>query len=477
MKAAIAALALLAILAASLSAADRSHPPEPGPPRLVHLPEIQHLTLSNGLAVLLVEQHEVPTVQVTVVIGSGAAADPKDRPGVAAMTADMLDEGTGPRNALDLADAVDALGADLTADAGWDASTVGLHVPVKHLAEALPILADLVRRPTFPEPELARLRNEALTSLLESRSEPHALADAAVARAVFGEHRYGRLLSGDSTALRALTTRDLRAFHERHYRPGNATLVVVGDVQKPAIQAAAEAAFGSWPRGGTGPPALPAPPAARRVLWLVDRPGAAQSTIRVGQPGPARTAAEYHALEVASALLGGLFTSRLNDNLRETHGYAYGARSSFSYRRVAGRFVASADVHTPQTAPALTEILREIARLHDEVPTAEEAARARAYLAMGYPEELETPGQIAAELTDVVVYGLAESTIAEYVARLLAVGPDDMHRAMQDLQPDHMAIVVVGDRAKIEGPLRALGIGPVHVVSPDVVLGPAPRVD
>jgi len=177
---------------------------------------------------------------------------------------------------------------------------------------------------------------------------------------------------------------------------------------------------------------------------------------------------------VMNTLLGGLFTSRLNDNLRETHGYAYGARSSFSYRRVGGSFAAAADVHTPQTAAALTEMLREIARMQ-EPPTADEAARARSYLAMSYPEQLETPGQIAAQLAELVVYGLPESTFAEYVPRLLAVGPPEMARAARVLDPQHMAIVVVGDRAKIEGPLRALKIAPLRLATADEVLGPAPR--
>jgi zinc protease len=468
-----ATLALL-LFSSLAGAADRSQPPAPAAPRPVRLPATQRLTLSNGLPVLIVPQHELPTVQLSLVIGTGAASDPVGRPGVAAMTADILDEGAGTRNALELADALDAMGADLGTGSSWDSSSVNLHVPVKRLAEALTLMADVVLRPTFPAPELERLRKEALTELLQLRSEPGGIAGSALAHAIFGAHRYG--VTSTAKTVAAITLEDLRHFHATHYRPGNATLLVVGDVE-PSVGALLETAFSSWPRGGAPPAALPAPrPLRARSLWLVDRPGAPQSVIRMGHAGPSRTAADYYPREVMSTLLGGLFTSRLNDNLREKHGYAYGASAGFGYRRVSGNFSARTNVQTPSTAPAVTEMLNELVKIHAPAEP-DEAVRARSYLALSYPEQFETPGQIAAKLAERVVYGLPEDEFESYVPRVLAVDAAAMQRAAQAIDPDHIAIVVVGDRAKIEAPLRALGIAPLRVVTVDEVLGPAPKLD
>jgi zinc protease len=469
-----ALIALLLLTASPALAADRSQPPPVGPPRAVQLPQLMRHTLSNGLPVLVARHAEVPTVQVLLLIGSGSAADPKARPGTAAMAADMLDEGAGTRNALELADALDWLGADLGTGASWDASSVRMHVPVRRLAEALPLMADIALRPTFPSAEMERLRKEALTNLLQLRDEPRSLGAVALSRAVFGDHRYGRMATGDGASLTALTVEELRKFHGEHYRPGNATLIVVGDVL-PSIVETLESVFGSWPKGGGPPAPLPVPAAVKeRAIWLVDRPGAAQSVVRVGQTGPDRKTPIHPSLEVMNTLLGGLFTSRLNDNLRETHGYAYGASSGFSFRRVGGSFSAAADVQTPSTAPALAEMVKELERIR--TPAADdEVARARSYLAMSYPEEFETPGEVAGKLAELFVYGLPPETFEQYVPRVLAVDAKEMQQAAEaTLDPTRMVIVVVGDRAQVEAPLRALNLGPLRIVPVDEVLGAPP---
>jgi zinc protease len=278
-------------------------------------------------------------------------------------------------------------------------------------------------------------------------------------------------MAGDARSLAALRVDDLRHFHQMHYRPGNATVIVVGDVT-PSVVELLEQAFGDWPAGGPYAADLKVPsPLRGRTIWLVDRPGAEQSALRIGQVGPNRRVPTYHALEVANTLLGGLFTSRLNDNLRETHGYAYGARSRLSYRRVGGSFVAAANVQTPSTAPALTEMLKELARIR--TPAApDEISRARSYLAMSYPQEFETPGQIASQLAEKAVYGLPDDEFESYVPRVMATSVDEAARAIREvLQPERMAIVVVGDRAKIEAPLTALKLGPIRIVTADELLG------
>jgi len=475
---AIAAASAAVLLSLNASAQDRTQPPSPGPPRPLKLPPVERLTLPNGVPVLLVEAHEVPVVEVALVIRSGAASDPAGRAGVAAMTADMLDEGAGGKSSLELADAVEFLGARLATGASWDFSTVGIHVPVARLAQALPLLADVALRPDFPERELGRLRKEALTDLLQARDSPGAVAGAALARAVFGEsHRYALPQSGNAPSLAALTVADLKAFHAAHYVPGNATLVVVGDVGR-SVLGELQQAFGAWPAGGAPPPAMPAPAQVKgRTLWLVHRPDSPQSVIRVGRVGPSRSTADYHALEVANTLLGGSFTSRLNDNLREQHGYTYGAGSGFAYRRAGGLFGGGADVQADATADAVTQFLKELDRI-GVPPSVEETERARNYLALGYAEAFETTGQIASQIVEQVVYELPGDVFEAFVPKVLAVGADEIARVGgQYMGSQDLAIVVVGDRAAVEEPLRSLALGAVRTLSIDEVMGPAPQID
>jgi predicted Zn-dependent peptidase len=472
-------LALVALAAAATAAAqtaaDRSRPPVPEPPRPLALPPTQRFALANGMPVHLVERHKVPTVEVLLVVRSGAAADPLARAGLAAVTADMLDEGAGGQDALALADAIEFLGAEVRTSSNWDYSTVGLSVPVARLEPALALMADITQRPGFPPTELERLRKRALTALLQARAVPGQLASYALQQALFPGHRYGLPASGNASSLRGLTPDDLRAFHAQHYRPANAALVVVGDATREVVPLL-ERAFGSWVAGTVSVERVPEPPQVKgRRIVLIDKPGAAQSVLRVGRVGPSRSTPDFHALEVMNTLLGGSFTSRLNDNLREKRGYAYGAGSSFGYRQGGGTFVAAADVQTQSTAEALTEMLGELRRIATPAPAAE-VERARNYLALGYAEEFETNGQVAARVGEQVVYGLAEDFYATFVPKALAVAAPDIVRAARFADPSNAVIVVVGDRKTIEPRLRALNAGEVVVRRVDDVLGPAPRV-
>jgi zinc protease len=473
---AAAVLALLCAAPASAQTADRSRPPSPGPPRPLQLPPAQRVTLGNGLVVHLVERREVPTVEVLLVVRSGAAADPLDRSGLAAVTADMLDEGAAAKDALALADAVDFLGAQVRTGSTWDFSTVALSVPAARLEPALGLMADVALRPDFPAAELERVRKRALTALLQARAVPAQVASHALAQALFPRHRYGLPVGGTAAALSALRPEHLRAFHAEHYRPGNAALVVVGAVGT-EVTALLERAFGSWP---SGPPVTaglaPPPPVEGRRIVLIDKPGAAQSVLRVGRVGPPRATPEFHALEVMNTLLGGSFTSRLNDNLREQHGYAYGAGSAFGYRLAGGTFQAAADVQTQSTAEALSELLKELGRIATPAQ-APELERARNYLALGYAEEFETNAQVASKLAEQIVYGLPPDFYTTFVPRALAVGAPEVARAARFVDPSQAVIVVVGDRKTVEPRLRALGVGEVVVRTLDEVLGPPPQVE
>jgi len=453
----------------------RSKPPALGPVRALKLPPVQKLQLGNGLPVLLVESHEVPVVQVNVVVRAGAGADPLDKPGLASLAADMLDEGAGSSSALQISDEVDFLGAELEAVAGWDATTVGLHVPVKRLERALAILADVVRRPTFPAAELDRLRKERLTELLQARDEPSAIASVALARALYGDkHRYGTMTLGTEASVRRFSRDDLTGFHARAFRSNNAVVVVVGDVTAARVQPLLEKAFGGWKAEGSFASSVPAAPQMRnREIWIVDRPGAAQSEIRIGRIGPPRSTADYYALTVMNTILGGSFTSRLMQNLREQHGYAYGARSSFDYRLSTGPFVASAAVQTDKTGPSLTEFFKELDAIGKTVTEAE-VAKAKNYVALSFPSEVETTGDLAAKLQEQFVYGLPDGYFDAYVSRIGAVTLADVLRvAREAVDPKRVMVVVVGDRKKIEADVRGLKLGPARFLSVNEVFGAA----
>lgn len=478
----LAALALGGALLASpaLAQAERSAPPKPGPVRPLRLPPVERLALSNGLPVLLVPMHEVPVVEVLLVLRAGAVADPPGREGLARMTADMLDEGAGGKDALALADTVDFLGARLETEASWDATTVRLRVPVARLSDALPVMADVALRPDFPEGELARLRKEALTDLLQARDEPGRVASRALLQAVFGpRHRYGRPEGGDAASIGAFTVADLRAFHATRCVPATATLVVAGDAGADVLPPL-EKAFGSWraPGAAARAPAVAEPaPLKSRTVWLVDKPGAAQSAIRFGGIGPSWSAPGYAAAEVMNTLLGGSFTSRLNDNLREQHGYAYGAGSRVQRFRTGGLFLAASDVQTDKTAPAVTEFLKELTRIGTPA-AAEEVERARNYAALGYAGDFETTTQVARRMAERVVYDLPDGFFEEFVPKALAVDVGGLRAAARSVvDPTRMALVVVGDRATVEAPLRALGLGTVRTLTVEDVMGPAPKLD
>jgi len=462
----------------ALAQADRSGPPAPGPARPLTVPRIERLALSNGVPVLLVGMHEVPVVEVVLVLATGAAADPVGQEGLAHMTAEMLDEGAGGRDALALADAVDFLGAQIETGSWWDASTVRLRVPVARLADALPLMADVALRPDFAGQELERLRQEALTRLLQARDQPRSIASRALAEAVFTrESRFGRPQTGDAASLAALTVADLRTFHGSRYTPVDATLVMVGDVPA-GVLPALEKAFGGWaaPQDTVPAPEVGLPRQVKgRSVRLVDKPGAAQSAIRLGRVGPSWDDPRYHAGEVMNTLLGGSFTSRLNDNLREQHGYTYGAGSALRRYRVGGFFLAAADVQTDKTAEAVTEFLKELERIRTPA-TPEEVQRARSYTALGYAAEFETTSQVARRIVEKVVYDLADGFFEEYVSKTLAVDVAALQAAAgATVDPEEIVLVVVGDRSKVEAPLRALELGTVEVLTVDDVMGPAPK--
>jgi zinc protease len=445
---------------------DRAAAPKPGPVPTLKVPAIQKRTLANGLPVWIVELHKVPVVHVSLVIKSGASADPQGKYGLANLTADMLDEGAGSRNALQIADAIDYLGATLSTESSFDASSIDLHVPVARLGEALPIMSDVALRPTFPGEELKRVREDLLTSFVEAQDDPESLVQFAFPRLVFGpQHRYGTLSMGTPATAKSMTAADLRQFHAQHYLPSNGLLIVTGDVTAADAVTRLEPAFGAW-KGGTTPPAVipTAPQLTSRPIYLIDKPGAAQSQIRIGSVGVPRSTPDFFPLRVLNTVLGGSFTSRLNQNLREEHGYAYGAGSTFDMRVNGGLFYASAGVQTDKTAEALSEFFKELEGIRKPIPP-DEIEKAKNYVSLLLPRNFETTERLAGSLAQIFIYSLPQDYFATYTQHVRAVTASDVQRvAERYIHPDKFAVVIVGDRKTIEPGITALNLGQLKIV-------------
>ncbi|HUI64739.1 MAG TPA: pitrilysin family protein [Bacteroidota bacterium] len=467
-------IALLYAGAPMSAQVDRSAPPKIGPPPHLRLPPIAHLSLSNGIRVLVMEKHTVPLVQVDVLVSAGATMDPEGRSGLANLTSAMLTEGSGGRDALAFADAVDYLGAQITSGSGEHTTGIDLHCPLAKLDSALVLLADAVRRPAFAPAELERLKKERLNTLLEWRNDPRMLASVIFNRTLYGSHPYGIPTLGSESSIAAITAEDLRKFYTSYFVPANTAIIVVGDITSAHALARLEAAFGKWRGKGQRPPALP--PILQlpeKTLLLVDNPGAAQSVIQIGCVGVPRLTEDFYPIVVMNTILGGSFRSRLNTNIREQHGYAYGAGSRFDFRPLAGPFLASASVQTAVTDKALTEFVNELKGIREPVSD-EELERAKNYLALGYPAEFQSVEQLASQLEGLVIYGLPDTYFNTYIDRIESVTKEEVHRVAQKyINVDDLAFVIVGDRKEIEEGVSALGLAPAHVLSVEDVLGPS----
>ncbi|MCI0708468.1 MAG: insulinase family protein [Ignavibacteriae bacterium] len=478
----LVALALSALVAipAFAQKADRSKPPALGPAPSLKLPAIQHLKLSNDIPVVLMEKHSVPLVQVNLVINNaGSAMDPAGKSGLASLTADMMDEGAGKLNALQLADEIDFLGTNISVTAGMHTSGVSLHTPLGKFDQALPIMADILLRPTFPSEELERKTKELLTVLMQWHDEPRAIASVILNKTLFGrEHPYGVPTVGNEESIRSFSADDLKRFHAAHFHAGNATFIVVGDISSKELLPKLEAAFGKWkfPASQKWPSWDPVKQVSERRIYLVDKPGAAQTEIRIGRIGVKRNTPDYFPLLVMNTILGGSFSSRLNQNLRETHGYSYGAGSRFDFRPLPGPFLAASAVQTNVTDKALQEFMNELNAILKPV-TDDEMTRAKNYLALGYPEGFQSVGQIAGQLGEMVVYNLPDDYFNKYIPSVLAVTKADVERvAKKYLDPEKVAIILVGDRSVIEQGVRDLNLGQIDLLSIEDVLGKVPQV-
>ncbi|HET9985957.1 MAG TPA: pitrilysin family protein [Longimicrobiales bacterium] len=443
------------------AAQGRAGPPPLGVAAPLRLPPIHRHRLANGLEVLLVERHALPVVDLRLVVRAGAGVDPPAFAGRAGLTADLLDEGAGGRSALEIAAAVDQLGADLETAASWDATTVCLHVLAPHLEAALGLMADVALRPEFPAAEVERKRAERLAALLQEKEEPRVLAGRALLAALYGpDHPYGSPIRGTEATIAALDAAALRAYYEAWVHPGNAFLVAVGDVEPDALLRLLEAAFGDWtPRAGAAVPGLAAPAAAPTAAYIVDRPGAAQAELRLGRIGAPRATPDYFPLLVLNTVLGGSFTSRLNQKLRQEKGYTYGVSSRFDFRGGPGPFIVGTSVDTDAVPDAVADVLAELRHLRTKLVPADELERAKSYCARGYARYFETTADVAGRVTEIGLHALPDDYLQRYVERVRAVSSEDVFRAAErHLDPDSTAVVVAAPRDDVAAGLEALGL-------------------
>jgi len=460
-------ISLLAVQSVAIAQGtfDRSKPPELGPPPKVSLPPITTRQLPNGLKLMVVEQHELPLADFVLLIGSGSTADPASKPGIANLVSAMLREGTTTRKSLEIADQIAFLGIRLSPTSSWESSTLSLHTPTAQLDSALALFADVALHPSFPANEFERVRKTQLTELLQLRDQGAAIASIAFPAIIYGNaHPYGAPAQGTEASVKALTTGDLQSYYQANFRPNNATLIVVGDVTPAQVEQKINALFGGWQRADIPQINYSEPPkSGATTIYLIDKPGAAQSSFRIGEVGVPRSTQDYFALTVMNTILGGSFTSRLNQNLRETRGYTYGAGSRFDMRRAAGPFLASAEIVTAKSDSALLEFMKELNGIRQLVPPAE-LSRAKRYLQLQLPGNFETTQQIAAALVPVALYGLPLDYYNNYVQNIEGVTQADVARvAQQYINPGSLAVVIVGDRKTIEAGLKATNVGPIAI--------------
>jgi zinc protease len=463
---------------------DRSRLPPVGPARPFTFPAIEKSTLPNGLGVWTVHHPQVPLVSLMLLVRCGSAADPHGQEGLAAITADMLDEGSGDRSAIEMHEALARHGAHFDTDIGSDALVFSTTALSRFTDRVLDLMADIVVRPALRESDFARVQQLRLHRLTQLRDVPGAVADRAFLKLLYGAHPYGHAPFGTEAALAAMTGDDVRAFHATKLRPSESTLIGVGDCRHADIERLAASAFGGWhsagaDRAGDGGTASverlalhrgdSASTALAPRLAIVPRPRAPQSELRIGHVGAARDTPDYHALVLANSIIGGQFVSRINLNLREQKGFTYGARTAFEFRRMPGPFVLQVGVHTAATAEAIAESIRELSEIRDARPaTEEELALGIAALTRGYARNFETADQIARGVMQLALYDLPDDYFAAFVPSIERVTCAEISRVMtKHLDPDRLTTLIVGDVEAIGEDLRRLNLGDPTTLSVD----------
>jgi zinc protease len=422
--------------------------------------------------VLLNERPGLPVVSANLIVRTGSGMNPPDKPGLASFTAAMLDEGTSTRSALQIADEVAQLGASLTTASSADSTQIASGSLKRNFPSVLDLMADVVRRPNFPAEEIERQRASRMGSLAQQRENPGSVASAAMFAALYGPgHPYGYTELGTESSNKAMMREDLEKFWSQNFVPNNAALVVSGQIAAAELRPLIDKAFGDWQRGNPASPAPAMPATTSAKVVFVDKPGAPQTELRIASIGAPRATPDYEALRVMNEALGGLFSSRINLNLREEHGYTYGAGSQFVFRRSAGPFLVSSGVRTDVTGPAVSEIFKEIRRMRETPMTADELAMAKDSLVRSLPSEFQTSSDVTASTANIYIFDLGLDYFSKYPSRLSAVTAEQAKAVAEKyLVPEKMIVVAVGDRAKIRGELQKMNLGASEVRNADATV-------
>jgi len=445
----------------------RSTPPAPGPQRPLVLPKPTVFTLDNGLTVYLVERHELPIVSAELLTLAGGAANPADRPGLAGITAALLTEGTEKRSSEEIANAASLLGTDLSSFSNTSSAGLSISLLSRHIGRGLELLADSAEHPAFPAADLERIRTRRLTGLLQQQDNPVQLALRAGALNLFGAaNPYGYDALGTADSLHAITRDDVAAFYARNYGPRGSLLELTGDVTPAEARKLAEESFGQWTSTAAPVAPPPAPAIPDRKILVVDKPGSPQTALLTFGVGLPRSSPDYPAATVMNTMLGGLFSSRINMNLREEHGYTYGAQSFFWYYRGTGPFIAYAQVRTDVTAPATEQLFKELDGIHTKPLTDAELRLAKDSIIRSLPGDFESDYGVNGKLADVWLFGLPLDYYTKLPAQIEAVTPADAQAAAAKyIHPENLLAIEVGDKAKIEQGLKDLKLGPVETWS------------
>ncbi|HLG58566.1 MAG TPA: pitrilysin family protein [Vicinamibacterales bacterium] len=443
----------------------RNEMPKPGPARPLQLATPASATLANGLTLILSERRGVPIVAANLVLRTGSDTNPLDKPGLANFAAAMLDEGTSTRSALDIADAVATLGASLGIGSSMDATTLSARSLSKNFGAALELLADVTLHPSFPAEEIERQRASRLAGLVQQRDNPGQVAAQVTASALYGpQHPYGYSEVGTEAGVKGITRVDMEAFWKQNFVPNNAALVVAGDISMSELRTLADKAFESWQRGTPARPTLGNPATTQARVVIVDKPGSPQTQVRVASIGAPRSSPDFRPMQIMNLALGGLFSSRINMNLREEHGYTYGANSQFSFRRAAGPFQIASGIRTDVTGAAVAEIFKEIRGMVEKPVSADELQKAKDSLANSLPGAFESNANAVNNFSNVFTYDLGLDYYTRYAEQVNAVTTDQtLAVSKKYLVPGNMVVIAVGDRAKIEPELKKLNLGSIEV--------------
>lgn len=443
--------------------------PQPGPAREYHFPSFERRTLTNGLSLLVAPTHSLPVVTVLAIVDAGAVTEPAGQEGIAELAARALNEGTPKYDGEALTDYLEQLGTSIGGTAGWDSASLAMTVLRDNLDNAFVHFAEVLMVPTFPVAAIERLKGERIAELMQIESEPRELADEKFDEYIYDPTSRFRLpLGGTKQSVSRITRNEVATFHATRYQPSATTLIVVGDVDADAVEHMVAGALEAWTGlAVSSARANDKPVRTSRAIRIVRKEDAPQSEVRIGHVGVPRTHPDYFSITVMNAVMGGLFSSRINLNLREAHGYTYGASSSFDWRREAGPFVVGTAVASDVTVPAIQETLKEIDRMRTEPISESELSLATSYLEGVFPIRYETTAAIAAALATLAIYDLPADWYDTYRARMSAVTVNDvLEAARAHIHPESLQIVIVGDTGAIREPLQALAFGPVDVVSP-----------